>query len=162
MKCHPKLSSHEFVLFLSEQIQVLRPILENADLPKGIIHGDVFPDNCLFEGEKLRAIIDWEEVAVGPLLLDVAITICGFCFPHNRFSAPLANAFLETYQSIRPLTDQEKASIKHFIDFGLLAIAFWRFRQFNVRHYDPDLQMKHQEMVERLQSIDWKNAQLHL
>lgn len=46
--------------WLKEEITKLKPSIENPDLPRGIVHGDIFADNAMFEGEKLVAIIDFE------------------------------------------------------------------------------------------------------
>jgi len=63
------------------------------DLPKGFIHGDVFPDNTIFKADKLMAIIDFEEFCVDSLLFDVAMTINGFCFIDNRLDLRLLKSF---------------------------------------------------------------------
>ncbi len=64
----------------------LKPTLtiQSQQLPKGILHSDIFPDNALFEGEDLVAIIDWEEICYGELLIDIAMTVVGCCYPPDK------------------------------------------------------------------------------
>ena len=66
--------------WFKEETAYLDPAL-GEELPKGLIHGDVFPDNTIFRGNSLLAILDWEEVCTDTLLIDVGVTINGFCFP---------------------------------------------------------------------------------
>lgn len=63
--------------FLKTRLDRIRPSILHSDLPKGIVHGDVFSDNALFLNGRLVAIIDWEEVCEDSLLIDVGMTICG-------------------------------------------------------------------------------------
>jgi len=142
---------HEFVTFLSKHIDRLKQIIRNPSLPKGIVHGDIFADNTMFEGEKLVAIIDFEEVCEAPYILDIAMTICGCCYPNNILDHKLMNAFVDSYEIIRPLTTLEHQFLPDFLDYSSLCIAFWRFRQFNVRVPDKSLSDKYKEMTARIQ-----------
>ena len=54
-----------------------------ANLPKGLIHADVFPDNVLFNGSNLAAIIDFELACNYVLAFDVAMAIVGMCVNHG-------------------------------------------------------------------------------
>ncbi|RLD76659.1 MAG: hypothetical protein DRJ10_13245, partial [Bacteroidetes bacterium] len=67
------------------------------NLPKGFIHADVFKDNTIFKGDKLLAIIDFENFCVDTLLFDVAMTINGFCFVDNQLDLKLMKLFLDAY-----------------------------------------------------------------
>ena len=57
---------------------------------------DLFPDNAIFDPSSgaLSGIIDFEEVSIGPLVLDVAMTIIGCAYPKGVFNAILAEEFL--------------------------------------------------------------------
>ena len=45
---------------LDKQVARLKKIVTDDRFPTGIIHADLFPDNALFHGEDLQAIVDWE------------------------------------------------------------------------------------------------------
>jgi len=145
-----KFETHNFVIFLKEQLQRLKPIVKLNSLPQGIVHGDVFADNVMFEGEQVVAIIDFEEVCQAPYMLDVSMTIVGCCYPNGILDKSLMDTFLESYNDVRHLTPEEEKLMKEFIDYSLLSIAFWRFRQFNVRTLDQSLKDKYLEMVNRM------------
>jgi len=48
-------------------------------LPRGLIHGDIFYDNVLFEGTRLKAIIDFEDAAYEDKVFDLGMAIVGLC-----------------------------------------------------------------------------------
>jgi homoserine kinase type II len=150
-----QIEQHEFVRFLNEQLGRLRSIVTDPTLPQGMLHGDIFPDNVMFDGEELVGIVDFEEVCHGPLLLDVGMTILGCCYPQkNQLDEGLARAFLSAYEAKRPMLAEEKAKLQSFIQYSALTIAFWRFRQFNVRTQDEKRKDKHSEMVERITRLN--------
>ena len=77
----------------------------------------------------MNVVDSYKEVCSGPLLLDVAMTICGCCFPKdNELDVKLKEAFLEAYNAKRQLTILEKENLDHFLNYAFLSIAFWRFR----------------------------------
>jgi len=41
--------------------------------PPGLLHGDFWPGNILWQGEHLAAVIDWEDACIGEPLSDLAI-----------------------------------------------------------------------------------------
>jgi homoserine kinase type II len=98
------------------------------DLPKGLIHGDLFRDNSLFDGDKLSAILDFSEAGKDYWLLDIAITINDFCsdWPNVRLNQDLYQAFLTGYQTVRPLTDDEQEVLPTFL--AMAATRFWLSR----------------------------------
>ena len=72
-------ATHPFIASLKSQLESMEPQL-NASLPMGLLHGDLFLDNTLFDGDKMLAILDFEEGCYDTLLLDVGMTIIGCCY----------------------------------------------------------------------------------
>lgn len=86
--------------------------LDVSALPTGVIHGDLFRDNVLFDGDKLGGFIDFYYACHDILLYDVAIAVNEWCLHHNGPDLGLIDevkmqVFLEAYQHIRPFTQLE-------------------------------------------------------
>ncbi|MHA3891862.1 homoserine kinase [Acinetobacter sp. GXMZU3951] len=98
------------------------------DRPKGFIHSDLFRDNTLFEGDQLQGILDFYELNKDELLFDIAITLNDFCteYPEVHLNEDKALAFLNAYQTVRPLTEDEKACLQLYL--AMAAGRFWMMR----------------------------------
>ncbi|EKS29563.1 homoserine kinase [Afipia felis] len=82
-----------------------------ADLPRGIIHADLFPDNALFLGDRLSGLIDFYFACNDLLAYDVAICLNAWCFEvDHSFNVTKARAFLNAYGKVRPLGAKEQAA----------------------------------------------------
>ncbi len=83
-----------------------------SDLPRGIIHGDLFPDNVFFQGQDVAGIIDFYFACTDFLAYDIAISLNSWCFEddHN-FNVSKAQNLLAGYQSVRPLREAELAAL---------------------------------------------------
>ena len=110
--------------FLREEGQRFKQDLP-TDLPLGIIHADLFPDNVLFKDGQLVAVLDFEEAAVDTLLLDLGVAINGFCFPDNTLDHELMDALVGGYKEHRPLSKREKDHQSIYIRYGLFGILYW-------------------------------------
>jgi homoserine kinase type II len=79
-----------------------------ADLPQGVIHADLFPDNVFFLGDKLSGLIDFYFACNDMLAYDVAVCLNAWCFePDGSFNVTKARALLQAYESVRPLSAAE-------------------------------------------------------
>ena len=75
-----------------------------GDLPRGVIHADLFPDNVLFIGDELSGLIDFYFACTDELAYDVAITLNAWCFePDGSFNITKGLAFFSAYESVRKL-----------------------------------------------------------
>ena len=86
------------------------------DLPKGIIHADLFNDNIFFKENKFSGIIDFYFSCNDFYAFEIAICFNALCFEKNQnnlsFNVTKAKNFIDGYNEIRKLTDKEKRSIK--------------------------------------------------
>ena len=79
------------------------------DLPKAVIHADLFPDNVFFDDQKLTGLIDFYFACVDMVAYDLAICLNAWCFETNReFNITRSQRLLEAYGEIRPLSEAEK------------------------------------------------------
>lgn len=142
-ECPQALRAHPFVTDLAVGVEEFAAAeTAHTSLPRGIVHGDLFMDNIVFQSNgEVDGLLDFEEVCHAALLLDVAMTICGCCYKKGE-SLPdpgLSQAFLRAYNDGRAMTEEETRLLPIFLHYCMLVIAFWRFRQFNVRHPGHEL-----------------------
>ncbi|MBB4568459.1 homoserine kinase [Rhizobium leucaenae] len=82
------------------------------DLPDGVIHADLFPDNVFFLGDELSGLIDFYFACNDLLAYDVSICLNAWCFEKDgAYNITKGMALLEGYQSVRPLNDAEIAAL---------------------------------------------------
>ena len=83
------------------------------DLPRSVIHADLFPDNVLMLGNRVTGLIDFYFACNDLTAYDVAVTHAAWCFGDGgrRFRADLSTALLEGYESLRRLSAQERAAL---------------------------------------------------
>jgi homoserine kinase type II len=78
------------------------------DLPRGVIHADLFPDNVFFLGEQVSGLIDFYFACNDALAYDIAVTLNAWCFETDHsFNITKGQALLKGYQSVRPLEPAE-------------------------------------------------------
>ena len=82
------------------------------DLPTGVIHADLFPDNVFFIGDELSGLIDFYFACNDILAYDVATCLNAWCFEKDgAYNLTKGMALLEGYESVRPLTPEEAAAL---------------------------------------------------
>jgi homoserine kinase type II len=79
-----------------------------SDLPEGVIHADLFPDNVFFLGDKVSGLIDFYFACNDTLAYDLAICLNAWCFEADgSFNITKARAMLQAYEGVRPLSEAE-------------------------------------------------------
>ena len=90
---------------LGREIETELILLENEwpdGLPSGIIHGDLFPDNVFFQGDKLSGLIDFYFACNDCFAYEIAICLDAWCFePDGSFNVTKAQRFLIAYRGVR-------------------------------------------------------------
>jgi homoserine kinase type II len=83
-----------------------------SNLPRGVIHADLFPDNVFFLGDNVSGLIDFTFACDDMLAYDVAICLNAWCFESDcSFNVTKARAFLNAYQRERALTEAEQKAL---------------------------------------------------
>ncbi len=134
------------------------------DLPKGIIHADLFHDNIFFNKDKFSGIIDFYFSCEDFFALEIAICFNALCFDGVKenlsFNVTKAKNFIEGYSSIRKLSDLEKQSIK-VLSQGA-ALRFLLTRVFDALNTVKGAIVKVKDPIEYLKRLEFhKNAKNH-
>jgi len=78
------------------------------DLPQGVIHADLFPDNVFFLGDRLSGLIDFYFACTDTLAYDVAICLNAWCFePDHSYNVTKGREMLAAYARTRSLSTEE-------------------------------------------------------
>ena len=82
------------------------------DLPQGVIHADLFPDNVFFLGDKLSGLIDFYFACTDALAYDLAICLNAWCFePDHSYNVTKGRSLLQAYAAVRPLAAAERDAL---------------------------------------------------
>ena len=102
------------------------------NLPAGVIHADLFPDNVFFRDGAFAAAIDFYFACNDLLAYDLAVCLNAWCFePDGGFNVTLAQAMIAGYQSRRPLEPAERRALPILawgaaMRFFLTRLTDWR------------------------------------
>jgi len=98
--------------FLAAELDFLESGVWPSNLPVGVIHADLFPDNAFFLGDRLSGVIDFTFACNDTLAYDVAICLNAWCFEADHsFNVTKARAFLSAYGRERKLSDAEQDAL---------------------------------------------------
>ncbi len=96
---------------IAQELDVLDKVWPR-DLPQGVIHADLFPDNVFFLGEKLSGLIDFYFACTDALAYDVTVCLNAWCFEtDNSFNVTKGRALLKAYSQVRELNAAERAAL---------------------------------------------------
>ena len=122
-------------LFLSKEI--------NKDLPSGIIHADLFPDNIFFEENNLTGIIDFYFSCNDFYAYEIAICLNAWCFEdsNNEFNPTKAKYLLGSYNQERKFSNEEVEALPLLARASALRYLLTRLLDF-YSHEESDLILK--------------------
>lgn len=130
-----KLGSEDYAL-MADSVQRYES-LTDPDLPRGVIHGDLFRDNCLFLDDELTGIIDFYHACEDMLVLDLAITLNDWCSNESGDMVPdLVAEMIRGYESVRRLTDPERAALHDFQKVAAMCFVLSRLQSGDLK--DPE------------------------
>jgi homoserine kinase type II len=98
----------------------------------GLVHGDLFRDNVLWEGGSITALLDFESASRESRPFDLMVTILAWCFT-DTLDPTLARALAEGYMSARPLPEDEASRLYDEGGFAALRFSITRITDFELR-----------------------------
>ena len=120
-------------------LQQYLQMLKQQAFPQSLIHGDLFHDNSLFDGDTLSGIIDFFNAGFGHCIYDLAIVVNDWCLDaQGDINPEHYQQLLQAYASERPFTSAERQYWPLFLQ--VCALRFWISRllsqkqQLNNRH----------------------------
>ena len=122
-----------------------------AELPSGVVHADLFRDNCLMDGERVGGIIDFYFAGDDYLLFDLAVTLNDWCSDEaGELVAEKAGAMLGAYHDERALSAAEHRAWPMMLRGA--ALRFWLSRLYDF-HKPRGGEMVHTHDPKRFRDI---------
>lgn len=113
---------------LTQRLRKERP----SDLPEGLIHGDLFRDNVLIEGDKVVGLLDFESASRGSFAFDLMVTLLAWCFG-DKLEPELVRSMIQGYVSVRPLSPREREALVIEGSVACVRFATTRLTDFSLR-----------------------------
>ena len=143
---------HGLRAFLAAELDYLESGVWPDNLPQGVIHADLFPDNVFFLGEKVSGLIDFTFACNDTLTYDVAICLNAWCFESDcSFNVTKARAFLGAYGREREMSPAEQDALP-LLARGA-ALRFLLTRLYDWVHTPPDALVKRKDPQEYLAKL---------
>jgi homoserine kinase type II len=130
------------------------------NIPAGVIHADLFPDNIFFKDNKLSGIIDFYFSCYDFYAFEIAICFNALCFEGRNenlsFNVTKAKKFIDGYSSIRKLTEDEKKSLKILCKGA--ALRFLLTRVFDYLNLTEGALVKIKDPIEYLKRLEFHDS----
>jgi len=148
---------------LSDDIRTARERLSaalDAEAPvtslAGVIHGDLFRDNVLFQGERIVALLDFESASVGSYAFDLMVTVLAWCFG-DELDQRLASAMTAGYLGAMRLPADELSRLEHDLYpqalFACARFATTRITDFELRPRGTGIYKDFRRFLRRMDAI---------
>jgi homoserine kinase type II len=125
-----------------------------ADLPAGVIHADLFPDNVFFLGDRLSGLIDFYFACNDFFAYDLAICLNAWCFePDLSFNATKARLLLSSYRRQRFISADELAALPILARGS--ALRFLLTRLYDWLNHPAGAFVKPKDPVEYLRKLEF-------
>jgi len=139
---------------LDDEAEYLQNYLESK-LPKGIIHGDLFPDNVILKGDKVVAVLDFEAACRGKFIFDLATAVNALCFEGEQYQLKRFEALIAGYEALRALSLAEWDAFPNELRFSAFRFTVTRLRDFFLHPVDDHARVNKdfREFYERLRVL---------
>ena len=129
-------------------------------IPSGIIHADLFSDNIFFKNKKLSGIIDYYFSCNDFYAFEIAVCLNALCFEGKNenlsFNVTKAKRFIDGYESLRKLNDNEKKYLKVLCQGA--AMRFLLTRVFDYLNLTEGAIVKIKDPLEYLKRLEFHDG----
>jgi homoserine kinase type II len=148
---------HGLRAFIGAELDYLEGGVWPKNLPQGVIHADLFPDNVFFLGDRLSGLIDFTFACNDMLAYDVAICLNAWCFESDcSFNVTKARAFLGAYGRERPLSDAEQKALPLLARGAALRFLLTRLVDF--LHVPPGALVRPKDPLEYVRKLRFQQS----
>jgi homoserine kinase type II len=127
------------------------------NLPSGVIHADLFPDNVFFIGEQLSGLIDFYFACNDAFAYDIAVTLNAWCFESDcAFNITKGRALLKGYESVRPLAPEEREALPTLARGA--ALRFLLTRSYDWLHTAGNALVRRKDPIEYLRRLKFHRS----
>jgi homoserine kinase type II len=147
-------SRDEAARALAEPLRAAVRLVRDRRKPakQGLVHGDLFRDNVLWDHDRISALLDFESAHEGPFVFDLAVTILSWSF-RDDFELPVARAIVSGYRAVREIDEDERAA---FFDEAVLACL--RFTVTRITDDAIRVGKRWQRFVQRREALETMGA----
>ncbi len=104
----------------------------------GVIHGDLFIDNCKFRDGKLVGVYDFSDFSIGDFYFDLAVVSISFCFRDSILNIELLKTLLDSYSA--------SIKIEEFIEYIRYALLYYTTTRYISKY-------NYRELLDRLEIL---------
>jgi homoserine kinase type II len=123
-----------------------------SNLPQGVIHADLFPDNVFFLGDRLSGMIDFYFACNDFFAYDLGICLNAWCFERDgSLNATKARTLVQGYSSVRKLDDKEISALPTLARGS--ALRFLLTRLYDWLHHPPGAFVQPKDPLEYLKKL---------
>lgn len=122
-----ELKDQDYIKWLSEKKKILQNNI-SQDLPIGLIHGDLFIDNLVWQNDDSVVFIDFEEACKYYKIFDLGKAIIGNCIEGENINFEKVKALIEGYQPKGKLNATEREQLKLFTEYAAVGTSYLRYQ----------------------------------
>ena len=142
----------EFSTWLNDVLRALD--LRSDELPRGLVHGDLFPDNLITCDDGELIAIDFEEACHYSLVFDIGMALVGMTLM-DALTPRHAAALLAGYESRRTLVALERECLPTMVECAACMTACYRY-ELSERPLATELRDWRQMRATHEQSRGWR------
>ena len=128
-----------------------------GELPAGVIHADLFPDNVFYLGNRLSGLIDFYFACNDSFAYDIVICLNAWCFEADgSFNVTKARQLLSGYNQVRSLSSDELSAMPVLAQGA--ALRFLLTRLYDLLNHVEGAWVRPKDPLEYLQRLRFHRA----